>query len=128
MNEITPVRFGIVGAGAIAQAYAQAFGQSDQVELCAVADCRGEAAEAFAEANHCAAFSSAEQMAEEMDFDAVVVCTPPVTHRDVCCDLLARKIHVLCEKPLSIDSASAQEIIDAAELNGMVFTMAGQWA
>jgi predicted dehydrogenase len=127
MNQITPVRFGIVGAGAIAQAYAQAFGQSAQVELCAVADCRREAAEAFAEANHCAAFASSEQMAEEMDLEAVVVCTPPSTHRDVCCDLLSRKLHVLCEKPLSIDAASALEILDAAELNGVVLTMASKF-
>ncbi len=127
MNHITPVRFGIVGAGAIAQAYAQAFGRSSQVELCAVADCRREAAEAFAEANHCSAFTSSEQMAEEIDLEAVVVCTPPSTHRDVCCDLLSRKLHVLCEKPLSIDPNTALEILDAAELNGVVLTMASKF-
>jgi predicted dehydrogenase len=66
-------------------------------------------------------------MAEEMDLEAVVVCTPPSTHRDVCCDLLSRKLHVLCEKPLSIDAASALEILDAAELNGVVLTMASKF-
>lgn len=127
MSKQSPVRFGIVGAGAIAQAYAQAFGQSDQVELCATADSRIEAAEAMAEANSCAAFSSASAMVDEMDLDAAIVCTPPVTHRDICCDLLSRGIHVLCEKPLSIDSETAREMIATAEQHDRVFTMASKF-
>ena len=127
MTPTEPVRFGIVGTGAIAQAYAQAFERSPRIHLCAAADSRHEAAKAFAEANDCLAFGSAEKMADEMDLDAVVVCTPPITHKDVCCDLLSRKINVLCEKPLSIDSASAREILDCADLNGMVFTMASKF-
>lgn len=127
MNQITPLRFGLVGAGAIAQSYAQAFSLSPQVQLSAVADNRHDAAEAFAAANQCTAFASAEEMADQADLDAVVVCTPPVTHRQVCCELLARKLHVLCEKPLSIDTQSALEILDAAELSGVVFTMASKF-
>ncbi len=127
MKKTTPVIFGIVGTGAIAQAYAQAFATSEHIELSAAADCRPEAAEAFAEANNCLAFHNLDQMTEEMDLDAVVVCTPPVTHKDVCCDLLSRKLHVLCEKPLSIDSTSAKQILDCADFNGMVFTMASKF-
>lgn len=127
MSKQSPVRFGIVGAGAIAQAYAQAFGQSEHVELCATADSRIESAEAMAEANGCAAFQSAGSMIDEMDLDAAIVCTPPITHRDVCCELLSRGIHVLCEKPLSIDSATAREMIDVAEQNDVVFTMASKF-
>ncbi len=127
MSKHIPVRFGIVGAGAIAQAYAQAFGQSDQVELCAAADSRIEAAEAMAEANDCAAFSSASAMIDEMDLDAAIVCTPPVSHRDICCELLSRGVHVLCEKPLSIDADTAREMIDVAEQNDRVFTMASKF-
>lgn len=127
MSKHPPVRFGIVGAGAIAQAYAQAFGQSNQVELIAVADSRTEAAQAMAEANQCAAFSSAEEMADDMQLDAAIVCTPPVTHRDICCELLSRGIHVLCEKPLSIDSVKAREMVSVAEQNSVVFTMASKF-
>jgi predicted dehydrogenase len=66
-------------------------------------------------------------MADEAELDAVIVCTPPVTHRDLCCDMLERGLHVLCEKPLAIDSGSAMEMISAADLRGLVFTMASKF-
>lgn len=127
MSKSSPIRFGIVGAGGIAQAYAQAFSQTNRAKLCAVADTRIESAEAMAEANGCAAFSSAESMAQEMDLDAVIVSTPPNTHRDVCCDLMSKGLHVLCEKPLAVDSASAQKMIDVAAQNDVVFSMASKF-
>jgi predicted dehydrogenase len=126
-NSQEPVRFGLVGAGAIAQAYAQAFSQTTVAKLVAVADCRREAAEKMADAAACRAFTDAETMADEVELDAVIVCTPPSTHRDVCCALMERGIHVLCEKPLAISSSDAEEMIAAAEARGLHFTMASKF-
>lgn len=81
----------------------------------------------MAEANHCAAFGSAEQMVREMELDAALVSTPPATHADVCCSLLGSGLHVLCEKPLSIDSKSALRMVQAARENDAVFTMASKF-
>lgn len=127
MNKINPVKLGIVGAGAIAQAYAQACDHTPHVDLRAVADCRLDAARAMAEANQCAAFGSAEEMLKEMDLDAALVSTPPATHADVCCTLLEGGLHVLCEKPLSIDSSSALRMVEAARANQAIFTMASKF-
>jgi len=126
-NTQEPVRFGLVGAGAIAQAYAQAFSQTTAAKLVAVADSRREAAEKMADAAQCQAFTDAETMADAVELDAVLVCTPPSTHRDICCALLERGIHVLCEKPLAITSADAEAMIAAAEARGLHFTMASKF-
>lgn len=126
-NSQAPVRFGLVGAGAIAQAYAQAFSQTTAAKLVAVADSRREAAEKMADAAQCQAFTDAETMADAVELDAVLVCTPPSTHRDVCCSLMERGIHVLCEKPLAISSADAEAMIAAAEARGLHFTMASKF-
>ncbi len=121
------LRFGIVGAGGIAQSYAQAFEKSERARLAAVADVRPEAAKALGEAFDCPSFDSHEAMAKNVKLDAVVVCTPPISHPDICIHFLEQKVPVLCEKPLSIDSKSARRMIDAAKKGGVKFTMASKF-
>jgi predicted dehydrogenase len=121
------LRVGLVGAGAIAQAYAQAFGTSDEVELVAVADVVPEAAETMAHAYGCKPFTSYRAMANAAKLEAVIVCTPPIAHPEICVYFLQRKTPVLCEKPLSINGASARAIIDTAKRAGVKFTMASKF-
>jgi predicted dehydrogenase len=121
------LRFGLVGAGAIAQAYAQAFGTSDEAELVAVADVAPAAAETMAHAYGCKPFTSYRAMANGAKLDAVIVCTPPVSHADICVYFLQHKTPVLCEKPLSINGVSARAIIDTAKRSGVKFTMASKF-
>jgi predicted dehydrogenase len=121
------VRFGLVGAGGIAQSYAQSFEGATNARLVAVADVRREAAKALAEAMGCAAFASHEDMAAGAELDAVIVCTPPASHPEICLSLVDHGKHVLCEKPLSIDSASARTMAEAARSAGVKFTMASKF-
>ena len=121
------VRFGLIGAGGIAQAYAQAFETSTTAELVAVADVRTEAAKAMAEKAKCQSFDSYQSMLEGAQLDAVILCTPPSTHPDICIHLLEQKIHVLCEKPMSITAKSAREMKAAADKHGVILTMASKF-
>jgi predicted dehydrogenase len=43
--------------------------------------------------------------------DAALVCTPNHTHVAVSKELLQAGIHVLCEKPISIDVESGRELV-----------------
>jgi len=126
MNQ-KPLKFGIVGAGAIAQSYAQAFESCSLAQAVAVADTRTQAAAALAGRLKCRSFSSHTAMAEEMKLDAVLICTPPNTHPEVCLEFLERRIAVLCEKPLSIDVGSAQRMTQAARSTGVLMTMASKF-
>lgn len=119
--------FGLIGAGAIANTYAQALAASAEAELVAVADIVPENSRAVAEASGCRAFPSHQSMLSGMKLDAAIVCTPPATHRDICVDLLQKKVPVLCEKPLSIDRKSAKAIIDTARRHDVKFTMASKF-
>jgi predicted dehydrogenase len=121
------IKFGLVGAGGIAQAYAQAFGQTDLAKLVAIADLRPEAASALAETGKCQAFQSHQEMLANTELDAVVVCTPPSTHPNICIELVRQGKHVLCEKPFSIDVQSALEMKAAAEEMGVLLTMASKF-
>jgi len=119
--------FGMVGSGRIAQSYAQAFEDCEAAKLVAVADIRPEAARAMAEGFGCQSYASHEAMFEGTQLDAVVICTPPATHVDLCTYFLQREIHVLCEKPLSIDLDSARRIASTAEEVGVCLTMASKF-
>lgn len=121
------VRFGLIGAGSIAQAYAQAFESCDVAELVAIADIRPAAAMAMAERAKCQSFDSYQKMADNVDLDAVIVCTPPDSHPEISIYFLDRKVHVLCEKPLSICSKHALEMQAAAEKAGVILTMGSKF-
>ncbi len=120
-------KFGLIGAGGISSAYSAAISQIPNATLAAVVDCRPEAARALAAGHQANEYSSIAEMIEKESLDAVIVCTPPLYHRDHCIELMSAGIHVLCEKPLSIDSSSAVAMVKAAEENNVVFTMGSKF-
>lgn len=122
-----PLRFGLIGAGGIAHTYVQAFPEIKEGRIVAVADVRPEVASSVAEAMHCAARSSHREMLDKDKIDAAIVCTPPASHPEICIDLMNAGVHVLCEKPISIDSASAQRMIDVSKQKKRVLTMASKF-
>ncbi|MBV9217274.1 MAG: Gfo/Idh/MocA family oxidoreductase [Acidobacteria bacterium] len=123
---MSKLKFGLVGAGGIAQAYAQAFNESECCELVAVADVRPEAATALAEIVGGKAYADHKDLTDA-ELDAVIVATPPVTHPEISCFFMERDTPVLCEKPLTTNVADAERMIACAEKNDVLFTMASKF-
>lgn len=121
------LRFALVGAGGIAQAYAQAFAQSECCDLVAVADVRPEASAALAEMVSGRSYADYRELAEREELDAVIVATPPDKHPEIACFFMERGTPVLCEKPLCLTSADAERMIAAAETAGVLLTMASKF-
>ena len=117
----------MIGAGAIAQVYAEVFKNSEVARLVAVADINGETAKALAEGIGCPSYNCYQVMAKKERLDAAIICTPPVTHPEICLEFLQRKIHVLCEKPLAIDSKNARLMMEAARNFNVKLTMASKF-
>lgn len=126
--KLPPVRFGLIGTGAIAQTYAQSFDGWAGAKLAAVADVRRDAAKAMGDALKCPGFGScAELLDDANELDAIIVCTPPNTHEEIIVECADRGLHVLCEKPFALSSASAKRMIDAAERAEVKLTMASKF-
>ena len=121
MNKL---KFALIGTGGIAQTYAQAFQTSDCCDLVAVADINQNSAKAFAEPFGAKAFSDYKTLAENSEFDAVIISTPPNLHPEIAEFFMNRGKHVLCEKPLCLSVAEARAMIETAKKTGVVFTMA----
>ena len=120
------LKFGLVGAGGIAQAYAQAFNESKCCDLVAVADVREDAAKALAEIVGGKSYSDYKQLAD-VELDAVIVATPPVSHSEIACFFMTGSTPVLCEKPLCLSVAEAETMINTAATNNVLFTMASKF-
>lgn len=123
---MSKLKFGLVGAGGIAQAYAQAFNESRCCELVAVADVRPDAAAALAEIVGGKAYDNYKELAG-LELDAVIVATPPATHPEIACFFMEQGKPVLCEKPLTTNVADAERMIAAAERADVLFTMASKF-
>jgi predicted dehydrogenase len=87
------------------------------VELIAVVDPDQERAEALARSYGCA---SAPSIADVLDeFDGAIVAAPTVHHFEMALPLLRAGKHVLVEKPITTDAASAVELLEAARTSGV---------
>jgi predicted dehydrogenase len=118
------LRFGIVGAGNIAQAYLQLFDDLSGAEIVGIADPRAEVAAAAAARAGATAHATVEALLDRETPDAIVVCTPPDTHPDIALAAVARGVAVLCEKPLATRIGPAQSLMAAAKAAGVPLTMA----
>jgi predicted dehydrogenase len=121
------MKVGLIGAGGIAQTWALGFEGLDGVELAAVADVREGAARTLAEPVGAAVFTSAEGLIDAHVVDAVLVCTPPDTHRAIAEKAAGAGLHILCEKPLTIGLDDATAMLHAAREAGVVLTMASKF-
>ena len=128
MKLLQPVKMGLIGIGGIAQSYRDAFSRVGAAELVAIADADVGRLESASADWGCPGYSSAEEMLDaHPDLEAVIICTPPNTHEPITLMALEKGLHVLCEKPLSTTSASAERMKAAAEKAGRILTMASKF-
>lgn len=69
-----------------------------------------------------------EMLASEKSVDALIVCSPPKHHADAVLAGLKAGLHVLCEKPLTLDVAAFQSIATAAKASGRCVYSINNWA
>ena len=118
-------RVGIVGCGNISDNHFQSYAALADVEVVGVCDVDLARAREFAGDRGIAHAVGSVQELIALGIDAVSVCTPHPTHEAVVTKAAEAGVHVLCEKPIATDVASAERMVQAAERNdvtlGVVF-------
>ena len=56
----------------------------------------------------------------QMDLDAVVISVPPALHFPIAKDCLEHGLHVLVEKPMTLNSQHAKELIELSDDKGLI--------
>ena len=112
------LRLGVVGVGHFGRYHAEKMAALDGARLVAVADI--DHAQAAAVAAPLGADALPDHRALIGRVDAVSVAVPAAAHYPVVRDLLDAGIHVLVEKPLTEEVATAEEIAALAEARGLV--------
>jgi predicted dehydrogenase len=120
-------RVGIIGAGAIASAYVDVFAGIDRARVVGVADVDGDRAAALASRFGCLPFPSHGALAANTDLDAVIVCTPPATHAAIIRSFLEAGVAVLSEKPLTVNTSTARDLLAVAAQHGTMLSMASKF-
>jgi predicted dehydrogenase len=72
-------------------------------------------------------YSDTATLLQHETVDAVWICVPPHQHGDIERQLLARKIPMFIEKPLSADRATAVELATLIEQSGLVVAVGYHW-
>jgi predicted dehydrogenase len=120
------VRLGVVGAGAIAQlAHLPVLSKMRGAQLIALCDNDRPKARSLADRfNIPDVFTDIEDLLELDELDAVVIATPNHLHEPHVLSALAHKVHVLCERPLSLTSRGIERILAAATRADRTVTVA----
>ncbi len=118
MHRGDELRAGIVGTGFIGAVHARSALLAGGHLAGVAASSPERAADAARTLRAERAFASAEDLVVADDVDVVHICAPNHLHAPLAEAALAAGKHVICEKPLALDAASAQRLVDAAAASG----------
>lgn len=114
----TTVRTAVVGLGYFGRFHAKHYAANDRADLVAVCDVDGERARAASGEFGGAPFTDHRELIGKVE--AVSIAAPTSNHFEIARDLIAAGIHVLIEKPITPDLASADRLIELADAAGVV--------
>jgi myo-inositol 2-dehydrogenase/D-chiro-inositol 1-dehydrogenase/scyllo-inositol 2-dehydrogenase (NAD+) len=123
--EKASVRICMIGAGRVGKNHSKALTRHvPGGKIVALVDPAAEVLESTGqEFGIDARFSSLEEAAEKVSFDAVVITTPTFTHRDLALAAADRGKHVFMEKPMALDLNECDAVIEATRRAGVILQL-----
>lgn len=121
------LKWGIIGPGKISRKFCQDLIKVDGMTISAVASRSVDRADKFAqEFNIPNKYDTYTQLAQSPHVDVVYIGTPHTFHKDHSILCLTNNKHVLCEKPIAVNTSELQAMIACAQENNC-FLMEAIW-
>ncbi len=126
VNEVHPIRFGIIGMGNMGTSHAKSFldGKIRGMRITAVADtCEEKLLWSKKNLPRAKTYNSAEGLLRSGEVDAVIICTPHYSHPELVIEALKNGIHVVSEKPAGVYTKQVREMNEFASKQDKTFAM-----
>ena len=123
------VKIGIIGTGWIAASHIHEYLKMPDVEVVALADLVPGKAEAFGKKYGCETarcYLSGHEMLEAEELDGVSICTYNTQHAPCTIDALEHGVNVMLEKPFTVTTEEAIEVMRAEKKSGKILTIGFQ--
>jgi len=117
------VRLGVLGLGGRGAGHVRGIleGKGGRHIVTAVCDANAERFKAIALPDDVKTYTRPEDLIASGEVDAVLIVTPHFSHPDLSIMALRAGLHVLVEKPVAVQKADAQRMIDAHTDSSLIF-------
>ena len=116
---MTRLRLAVIGAGHLGRIHTSLANTLDEFDVVGVVDPSNIARQRATEELGIETFASRDKLLGGF-VDAAVVATPTALHHEIGLELLQNGVHVLMEKPLCRTALEADELVAAADRNGVI--------
>jgi len=114
------IKVGVIGTGFIGPAHIEALRRLGNIEVVALAECSNDVAKSKAGMlgidRH---YSDYRELLKDRQISSVHICSPNYLHYEMAKAALKAGKHVICEKPLAVSVAQAEELVELAEKSGL---------
>jgi aryl-alcohol dehydrogenase-like predicted oxidoreductase/predicted dehydrogenase len=112
---MTNIRWGIVGTGSIASAFAHSIRYSNNSSLEAVYGRNESKLKDFCNKFEAESINEPNNLFTADHIDAIYIATPHSTHYEYCLSAIRNKKHILCEKPLTVNHLESMVLLNLAK-------------
>jgi predicted dehydrogenase len=117
--KVPALGWGVLGTGAIANDFVRALTRAKRSRVLGVTGSSPDKARAFAQKHGLPiAEPSLDALLQRPEIQAIYVATPHPLHEPLAVECIEAGKHVLCEKPLALDAAGVERMLEAARRRG----------
>jgi predicted dehydrogenase len=114
------IKWGIIGFGQISRdQVAPAFNETPNAKLVGIYDYSIDVGKQAASIYDCKYYTTLDELLSDHEIDAVYIATPNAFHCEHTLAAAKQKKHILCEKPMALNTLQCEAMINACHDNGV---------